>query len=132
MIRSSRMVLPLVIAVFLSILAVPPAAAQSCTTNAQCGAFATCQEVFLFFKECRRQLCNFNVDCPQSHRLCVGGICTRPAGGGGGGGGGSSQGIPVSGVGGRCGPQKFGQVTKNVPCRSGLVCTMGRCQLPPS
>jgi hypothetical protein len=87
----------------------------------------------LFGTQCAEVRCNFNVDCPNSRSRCAGGRCqttTTGGGGTGGGGGGGGGGISPSGEGGRCGPQRFGQVIKPVPCRPGLQCVNGRCIRP--
>jgi hypothetical protein len=82
----------------------------------------------LFGTQCAEVRCNFNGDCPNSRPRCAGGSCRATTTGGGGTGGGG--GISPAGEGGRCGPQRFGQVIKNVPCRQGLQCVSGRCTKP--
>jgi hypothetical protein len=111
-----------------------------------------CTPVFFFVNQCQRRPCNFDGDCPAARRFCFGGICqagclnnnscprgsqcvgrgqfilgtcTAPAPSGG------SSGTPLAGVGQACGRQELAPgVFKSIPCRSGLICTNGRCRRP--
>jgi len=107
---------------------VQPASATSCATDAQCSSDTTCQPALIpGTKECKEQRCNFNSDCPTDRGNCLGGACRAPAGSTGGA---PTGGISLSGEGQACGPRKFGQVTKSVPCKRGLQCTRGICRKP--
>lgn len=107
---------------------VQPASATSCTTDAQCSSDTTCQPALVpGTKECKEQRCNFNSDCPADRGLCSGGACRAPTSSGGLS---SPGGIPQSGEGQACGPRKFGQVTKSVGCKPGLLCQRGFCRRP--
>ena len=120
------------IGVLLSIvLGVQPVLA-ACADDSDCPSNQMCYRTALG-STCISARCGPGHDCP-TERDCIEGLCkARPSGGSGGGG----AGIPQSGLGQACGQVKIGQVTKNVPCKTGLQCvkvpassSTGTCQKP--
>jgi hypothetical protein len=102
-----------------------PLCLRECSPN-RCSAALVCLQGS-FGPRCEELRCNVDSECPNSRPRCRNGACQATVAGGGGGGGG---GITPSGVGGRCGPQRFGRVVKHVGCQRGLVCMQGTCQRP--
>lgn len=153
--RITRRTLAIHIAFFLSLFAASSSVAQTCTFSGNCPMPMTCQPG-LFGGSCGFQACNVDTDC-RNGSICDLGVCQtlctssggcpsgqvcrpgasrrvclpRPASSPGGGGGGGS---PPSSEGGVCGTIHYGQVTKHVGCRPGLVCSnligQGTCRKP--
>ena len=110
-----------------------PITASAQLFPAACSSTGTCPDGFIcqpgfFGRVCMFERCNANSDCSKRGAVCSLGQCSGGVTTGSGGGGG---GVTPSREGGRCGPQRFGNVTKNIPCRQGLICNrFGRCQRP--
>lgn len=119
-------------ALLLIILPVQPVLA-ACTNTSQCATHQVCQDSLVpGIKECKELRCNDDSQCPTARPLCLSGACRSTTGGGP-----TGKGIPQSGVGGKCGQVKIGQVTKNMACQKGLQCVKvpvtsdsGTCQEP--
>jgi hypothetical protein len=155
MTRITRHAIAINVAIFLCLFAASDSIAQSCTFSGNCPMPMTCQPG-LFGGSCGFQACNVDTDC-RNGSICDLGVCQtlctssggcpsgqvcrrggsrrvclpRPASSPGGGGGGGS---PPSSEGGVCGTIHYGQVTKHVGCRPGLVCSnligQGTCRKP--
>lgn len=115
------------------VLGVQPVLA-ACTDDSQCPSGFGCYDSGIpGIGVCLSLACNADHPCSGDRPFCIDGVCRRaPASGGGGG-----VGIPLSGVGQKCGQVKIGQVTKNVACKPGLQCvkvpassSSGTCQKP--
>jgi hypothetical protein len=119
------------LALLLLLAAAPPAYAQLCSRDSQCGSRFSCQDWFLGLKTCQFQRCNADSDCPTT-RQCVNGLCaTRTGGGAGGGSGGGSAGGGGGGGGGGalCGKQTVNGVPHVYPmCARGFQCLQGHCR----
>ena len=113
-----------------TVLAPSPAVAQWCSNHTRCSADMVCLPSWIpFVKQCQRQPCNADSECPQARPSCSLGFCRAPEGAGTGSSGG---GIPQSGEGQACGRVSFGGVIKSVGCRHPLQCVSGRCRRPPT
>ena len=152
----TRRILAINIAIFLSFFAASSSVAQTCTFSGNCPMPMMCQPGW-FGGYCGMQACNVDTDCRngtvcdfgvcqslctssrscptgqrcvrgESHRICLPRPASLPGTGTGGGG------TPPASEGGACGTIHYGQVTKHVGCRPGLLCSnlvgRGTCRKP--